>query len=82
MDNFDNTVYSVKVPAGRRTYFFDLKKTSQQKWYISISETKKNTNFDTGETTFERHRLFLYEEDFENFLDALRQVIEQADLDK
>jgi len=77
-NNEDGRVFSTTVKAGRRTYFFDLKKTKNERPYISITESKKFTNFDTGEFRFEKFRIFLYEEDFDNFANALEETLKKT----
>ncbi len=74
----DNRFYSKSVRAGRRTYFFDLKKTRKNDPFLTITESKKFTNKETGDVRFEKHRIFLYHEDFEKFIDALTDVIEHS----
>ncbi len=64
-------VYSIRVPAGKRTYFFDVKTTrSGQDYFITITESKR-----VGENRYEKHKIFLYKEDFGKFLNALNDVI-------
>jgi hypothetical protein len=66
------SVYSNKVRAGRRrTYFFDVRKTRGNDYYLTITESKKR--FD-GEG-YERHKIFLYKEDFNRFLEGLNETI-------
>ncbi len=74
----DNRVFSTLFKAGRRTYFFDLKKTKTNEPFITITESKKITNEDDGSFTFEKHRIFLYSKDFEKFVEALNQTLENA----
>lgn len=65
-------VFSKRVHAGKRTYFFDVKATKSQKdFYITITESKK-----VGETDFKKHKIFLYKEDFEKFADALAEAVD------
>jgi hypothetical protein len=65
-------VYSKKVRAGkRRTYFFDVRKTKGDDYYLTLTESTRKFN---GEG-YERHKLFLYKEDFNRFLDSLEDVI-------
>ena len=65
-------VYSNKVKAGkRRTYFFDVQKTKGQDYYITLTESTRNFN-DDG---FTRHKIFLYKEDFNRFLEGLEDAI-------
>lgn len=62
------------VRAGKRTYFFDVKTTRDNDLYITITESKKCYNTD-GRYYYEKHKVFLYEEDFEAFLKGLTEVM-------
>ncbi len=65
-------MYSRKVRAGkRRTYFFDVRKTKGEDFYLTLTESTRKFN---GEG-YERHKIFLYKEDFNRFLDSLEDVI-------
>ena len=67
-----DSVYSNKVRAGkRRTYFFDVKKTKGDDFYITLTESTKK--FDGK--GYERHKIFLYKEDFNRFLLSLEETI-------
>ena len=66
-------IFSKVVRAGRRTYFFDVRSTKADDYYITITESKKYTNED-GSFRFKKHKLFLYKEDFEEFKDALEET--------
>lgn len=66
------SVYSSKVKAGkRRTYFFDVRRTKGEDYYITLTESTKRFN-DEG---YERHKIFLYKEDFNRFVEALSDVV-------
>jgi len=68
-------VFSKPVRAGKRTYFFDVKSTRGQKdFYLTITESKRHNNPD-GSFTFDKHKIFLYKEDFEKFREGLDEVI-------
>ncbi|MCU0328895.1 MAG: PUR family DNA/RNA-binding protein [Chitinophagales bacterium] len=70
-----NIVYSHKVRAGKkRTYFFDVKSTKYDDFFIIITEHKRRFDSDT----FERHKIFLYKEDFLKFMNGLQGVIEHV----
>lgn len=77
MDNERNqrrfeSVYSKKVRAGkRRTYFFDVRRTKGDDFYLTLTESTKRFNGDG----YERHKIFLYKEDFNRFQDTLNDVI-------
>ena len=69
-------VYSKPVRAGKRTYFFDVKSTKgQNDYYLTITESKRRTNSD-GSYTYDKHKIFLYKEDFEKFAEGLQEVVE------
>lgn len=66
-------IYSNKMRAGRRrTYFFDVKKTKSDDYYVSITESTKKFN----STGYERHKIFLYKEDFHKFISELQATID------
>ena len=67
-------VFSQSVRAGRRTYFFDVKATRNDDYYLTITESRKKQNPD-GSFLFEKHKIFLYKEDFKKFEDGLNSVI-------
>lgn len=71
-------VYSKAVRAGKRTYFFDVKSTRGRDLYLTITESKKHTNED-GSATYDKHKIFLYKEDFEKFIDGLRDAYDEID---
>lgn len=68
-------IHSKAVRAGKRTYFFDVKATRRNDYYLTITESKKRFNRD-GKFFYEKHKLFLYKEDFEKFAEALKEVVE------
>jgi hypothetical protein len=76
MDDVANRdeVYSNAVRAGKRTYFFDVKATRGNDLYVTITESKKKYKED-GEFFYEKHKLFLYKEDFEKFKDGFDDVL-------
>jgi len=67
-------VYSKPVRAGKRTYFFDVKATRRDEYYLTITESKRKTAID-GKYFFEKHKIFLYKEDFEKFSDGLKDAV-------
>lgn len=77
MDDIENKreeIYAVPVRAGRRTYFFDVKETRQGDYYLTLTESKKV--FDNeGNSRFEKHKIFLYKEDFEKFQDGFTEAV-------
>jgi hypothetical protein len=66
-------IYSAKVKAGKRTYFFDVKSTRSNDYYLTITESKKR--FKEDGFTYEKHKIFLYKEDFNKFLEALTGTV-------
>ncbi|PRY90014.1 DUF3276 family protein [Marinilabilia salmonicolor] len=80
-DDFDkkrndrDDIFSKAVRAGKRTYFFDVKATRKNDYYLTITESKKRFE-DDGRFRFEKHKLFLYKEDFAKFADGLKEVID------
>jgi len=69
-------IFSRTVRAGKRTYFFDVKATVADERYLTITESKRRFNNDQGKFFYEKHKLFLYREDFEKFIHGLNDVIE------
>jgi predicted P-loop ATPase len=71
-DGYKDELYTKRVRAGKRTYFFDVKSTKSEKdFYITITESKR-----VGDDEYEKHKIFLYKEDFEKFKDALTETVE------
>ncbi|TNF47026.1 MAG: DUF3276 family protein [Bacteroidetes bacterium] len=71
-------VYSKVVRAGKRTYFFDVKSTKGNDLYITLTESKKTFNED-GRDNYQKHKIFLYKEDFEKFREGLEDVLSKID---
>lgn len=71
-------VYSKAVRAGKRTYFFDVKSTRGNDLFLTITESKKHT-LEDGSARYEKHKIFLYKEDFEKFLDGLHDAFNEID---
>jgi len=69
-------IYSRVIRAGKRTYFFDVKATRSGEHYLTITESKRRFNNEQGKFYYEKHKLFLYKEDFEKFSRGLSEVIE------
>lgn len=69
-------VYSKPVRAGKRTYFFDVKATKgRNDFFLTITESKRKVERD-GRFTFDKHKIFLYKEDFEKFVEGLQETID------
>ena len=78
-DNNENRreeIYSERVLAGKRTYFFDVKATRSNDYYLTITESKRRLKDD--EFVFEKHKIFLYKEDFHKFIKALNTSIDHV----
>lgn len=76
---FDNRegedIYSKPVRAGKRTYFFDVKATKDNKdFFLTITESKRRNGAD-GNFSYDKHKIFLYKEDFEKFAEGLQDVV-------
>ncbi|MEI8202973.1 MAG: DUF3276 family protein [Bacteroidota bacterium] len=80
MDEFEkrgrDEIYSKSVRAGKRTYFFDVKVTRGDEKYITITESKKRFDEELGKVFYEKHKIFLYQEDFEKFIDGLNHALD------
>lgn len=67
------SVYSKRIRAGkRRTYFFDVRATRSNDYYLTITESRKRFN----ENGYDRHKIFLYKEDFNKFIKALTEAVD------
>ncbi len=82
-EDFDNAgaqerngedVYSKPVRAGKRTYFFDVKATKGNDYYLTITESKRRVDKD-GRFVYDKHKIFLYKEDFDKFAEGLEEVV-------
>lgn len=69
-------IYSKPVRAGKRTYFFDVKSTKgNNDFYLTITESKRRIEQD-GRYSYDKHKIFLYKEDFEKFSEGLEEAVE------
>lgn len=78
-DNRDydrDEIFSKKVKAGKRTYFFDVKSTRSNDYYLTITESKRKVKDDSF--FYEKHKIFLYKEDFAKFVDALQNTVDHV----
>ena len=66
-------VFSKPVRAGKRTYFFDVKATKGNDFYLTITESKRKVDTN-GHFSYDKHKIFLYKEDFESSLKVLRKL--------
>ena len=71
-------IFSKAVKAGKRTYFFDVRSTRGNDFYITLTESKKRFSQD-GKFTYEKHKIFLYKEDFEKFIDGLNETVSKIE---
>ena len=67
-------IFTKVVRAGKRTYFFDVKATRKEDYYLTITESKKRLGKE-GKVFYEKHKLFLYKEDFEKFTEGLKDAV-------
>ena len=72
-DNARQEIFSERVKAGKRTYFFDVKATRSNDYYLTITESKRRYKEDGF--TYEKHKIFLYKEDFDKFVNALNNTV-------
>tara|TARA_B100000902_G_scaffold101646_1_gene103965 strand:+ start:755 stop:1114 length:360 start_codon:yes stop_codon:yes gene_type:complete len=68
-------IFSKSVRSGRRTYFFDVRSTRAEDYFLTITESKRDFNED-GSPFYKKHKIYLYKEDFSSFKDALSEVTE------
>jgi hypothetical protein len=68
-------IFSKVLRAGRRTYFFDVRATKADDYYLTITESKKHED-SNGNSYYKKHKVYLYKEDFENFSSILGEVTE------
>ena len=73
-------VYSKPVRAGKRTYFFDVKATKGNDYYLTITESKRRVDTN-GHFAYDKHKIFLYKEDFEKFAEGLEEAWDQSSPD-
>ncbi len=73
-------LFSESVKAGKRIYYFDVKQSRNGDKYVAITESKKivDNSTENPRFSFEKHKLFLYKEDYEKFMDALVKVVAVA----
>ncbi|MGB0423811.1 MAG: DUF3276 family protein [Flavobacteriales bacterium] len=77
-ENSREDIYSKAVRAGKRTYFFDVKATRGNDLYLTITESKRRYT-DDGKFHYEKHKLFLYKEDFDKFSEGLQDAVGKID---
>ena len=72
-----DVIFSHAIKAGKRIYYMDVRKTRKEEMYLSITESKKivSGEGEDQQVSFEKHKIFLYREDFSNFIDGLTKTI-------
>lgn len=71
----EDQILSKAVKAGRRTYFFDVRATRGDDYFLTITESRKTVDAE-GKTTYDRHKIFLYKEDFDKFVHGLSETLD------
>jgi hypothetical protein len=74
-------IFTKVVRAGKRTYFFDVKATRKEDYYLTITESKKRVGKE-GKVFYEKHKIFLYKEDFDKFKEGLRDAVSYIDTNR
>ena len=72
--NIKEEIFTKVVRAGKRTYFFDVKATRKDDYYLTITESKKRLGTE-GKVFYEKHKIFLYKEDFDKFSEGLKDAV-------
>ena len=76
--NIKEEIFTRVVRAGKRTYFFDVKATRKDDYYLTITESKKRLGKE-GKVFYEKHKIFLYKEDFDKFTEGLQDAVSYID---
>jgi len=76
--NVKEEIFTRVVRAGKRTYFFDVKATRKEDYYLTITESKKRLGKE-GKVFYEKHKIFLYKEDFDKFIEGLKDAVTYID---
>ena len=78
VDGDKEIVFSKAIKAGKRIYYLDVKKNRKDEMFLAITESKKivSGEGDDSQVSFEKHKIFLYKEDFEKFMNGLQQAIQ------
>ena len=71
--NDNAEIYSKRIKAGKRTYFFDVKSTRSNDFYITITESKRKVQNEV--ISYEKHKIFLFKEDFAKFMEAMQDTV-------
>ena len=75
-------IFSKAVKAGKRTYFFDVKATKSDDYYLTITESKKRFDQNGEKAFYEKHKIFLYKEDFDKFMEGLTEAVEHIKINR
>jgi len=78
LEKKDNEIiYSKAIKAGKRIYYLDVKKSRNEDLFLAITESKKKVvgHEDDVQVTYEKHKIFLYKEDFDKFIEGLQDVV-------
>ena len=78
LENDKEIIFSKAIKAGKRIYYLDVKKSRKSEMYLAITESKKiiSEEGNDSQVSFEKHKIFLYKEDFEKFANGLQQAIQ------
>ncbi|WP_165157440.1 DUF3276 family protein [Parabacteroides sp. ZJ-118] len=68
-------LYSKAIKAGKRIYYLDVKRNLKDDLFVAVTESKKVQSKDGSQISFEKHKIFLYKEDFEKFMEGMQDVI-------
>ncbi len=69
-------IYSKAIKAGKRIYYLDVKRNLKDELFLAVTESKKIASRDGNQVSFEKHKIFLYKEDFDKFVDGMKDVID------
>jgi len=75
-EGYKEDVFSTSVRAGKRTYFFDVKATRGNDLFMTITESKRVGHENDGPVHYEKHKIFLYKEDFDGFVEGLQKAVD------
>lgn len=75
-NNNRDVVFSKRIKAGKRVYFFDVKATRANDLYLTITESKRRPGESDDHPIFEKHKLFIYREDFDKFADGFKEALD------
>jgi hypothetical protein len=76
----EDVLFSKSIKAGKRIYYLDVKKNRKEELFLTITESKKVVlgEGEGAQVTFEKHKIFLYNEDFDKFMDAMNEAVKVA----